>query len=40
MRDRLKLIKTPYVDAQTLLNLLADYRRPRECILRMVKNGE
>jgi predicted transcriptional regulator of viral defense system len=40
MRDRLKLIKTPYIDAQTLLNLLSDYRKPRECILRMVKNEE
>jgi predicted transcriptional regulator of viral defense system len=40
MRDRLKRIKTPYVDAQTLLNLLSDYRKPRECILRMVKNKE
>ncbi len=40
MRAKLKLIKTPYVDAQTLLNLLADYRKPREGILRMVKNGE
>ncbi|MFI5334548.1 MAG: hypothetical protein ACHQT8_05220, partial [Chlamydiales bacterium] len=40
MRNQLKSIKTPYVDAQTLLNLLVDYRRPRECIARMVKNGE
>ncbi|MGC1879291.1 MAG: hypothetical protein WA347_04495 [Rhabdochlamydiaceae bacterium] len=40
MKDKLKLIKTPYVDAQTLLNLLADYRKPRECISRMVKNEE
>src|SRR5438105_4410643 len=40
MRDRLRLIEIPYVDAQTLLSLFADYRKPRECISRMVKNGE
>lgn len=40
MKNILKLIETPYVDAQTLLNLLADYKKPREAILRMVKNGE
>lgn len=40
MKNILKAIKTPYIDAQTLLNLLNDYRKPRECILRMVKNGE
>lgn len=40
MKDILDPIKTPYIDAQTLLNLLADYRKPRECILRMVKNEE
>lgn len=40
MKDRLKAIKTPYIDAQTLLCLLDDYRKPRECILRMVKNEE
>ncbi len=40
MRKLLDHIETPYVDAQTLLNLLADYRRPRECILRAVKNKE
>ena len=40
MVDVLKRIETPYVDAQTLLSLLADYRKPRECIRRMVKNGE
>jgi predicted transcriptional regulator of viral defense system len=28
------------VDAQTLLNLLADYKKPREVILRMIENGE
>jgi predicted transcriptional regulator of viral defense system len=40
MKDRLKFIKTPYIDAQTLLNLWADYRKPRERISRMVKNEE
>lgn len=40
MKDILKLIETPYIDAQTLLTLLADYRKPRECILRMIKNEE
>jgi predicted transcriptional regulator of viral defense system len=38
MTDILRLIETLYIDAQTLLNLLADYRKPRERILRMVKN--
>jgi len=32
-------IQTPYVDAQTLLTLLSEYRKPREWILRMVKKG-
>ncbi len=40
MRDILRTIETPYIDAQTLLSLLGDYRKPRECILRMVKNQE
>ncbi len=40
MAGILKSIETPYVDAQTLLTLLADYRKPRERILRMVKNKE
>jgi len=40
MKNILKLIETPYVDAQTLLKLLADYKQPREAILRMVKNEE
>lgn len=40
MQNILKVIETPYVDAQTLLNLLADYKKPRETILRMVKNNE
>lgn len=35
----LKRIVTPYADAQTLLNLLTGYRKPREWILRMVKKG-
>jgi hypothetical protein len=37
--NRLKGIQTPYIDTQTLLILLQDYKKPRECILRMVKNG-
>ena len=40
MKNILKLIETPYVDAQTLLTLLVDYKKPREAILRMVKNDE
>ena len=40
MKDRLRSIETPYIDAQTLINVLADYRKPRECILRMIKNEE
>ena len=40
MKNILKLIETPYIDAQTLLNLLSDYKKPREAILRMVKNEE
>ncbi len=40
MSNRLKLVETPYIDAQTLLQLLADYKKPREAILRMVKNEE
>jgi len=40
MKNTLKLIETPYIDTQTLLNLLTDYKKPREAILRMVKNGE
>lgn len=40
MKERLKSIKTPYVDAQTLLILFSDYSKPRDRILRMVKNGE
>jgi hypothetical protein len=40
MKNLLKFIETPYIDTQTLLNLLSDYRRPREAILRMVKNKE
>ncbi|MBA2369351.1 MAG: hypothetical protein H0V82_10075 [Candidatus Protochlamydia sp.] len=35
-----KFIETPYIDTQTLLKLLADYKKPREVILRMVKNEE
>lgn len=40
MKNILKHIETPYIDAQTLLNLLAKYKKPREAILRMVKNEE
>ncbi len=40
VKDILKAIETPYVDAQTLLTLLSDYQKPRECISRMVKNKE
>lgn len=40
MKNILKAIETPYIDAQTLLTLLSDYRKPRECILRMIKNEE
>ena len=40
MKNILKLIDTPYVDSQTLLTLLADYKKPREAILRMIKNEE
>ncbi len=36
----LKPIETAYIDAQTLLGLLGTYRKPRDCILRMVKNGD
>lgn len=40
MKNILRLLKTPHVDTQTLLRLLADYKKPREAILRMVKNEE
>lgn len=40
MRNILRQVETPYVDAQTLLMLLSDYKRPREAILRMIKNQE
>ena len=40
MKNILKSVETPYIDAQTLLKLLADYKKPREAILRMVKNEE
>ncbi len=33
-------IETPYVDCQTLLAHLSDYRNPRDWIARMVKKGE
>ncbi len=40
MKNILKSVETPYIDTQTLLMLLADYKKPREAILRMVKNEE
>jgi len=40
MKNILKCIETPYIDAQTLLVLLSDYKKPREAILRMIKNEE
>lgn len=40
MTNILKLVETPYVDAQTLLKLFADYKKPREAILRLVRNEE
>ncbi|OJU80118.1 MAG: hypothetical protein BGO10_01280 [Chlamydia sp. 32-24] len=40
MKDVLKKIKTPYVDTQTLLVLLQEYKKPREYIRRKVINGE
>ncbi len=40
MKNVFKLTETPCIDTQMLLNLLADYKKPREAILRMVKNGE
>ncbi|NGX59289.1 MAG: hypothetical protein KR126chlam3_00437 [Chlamydiae bacterium] len=40
MREILEMIETPYVDCQTLLAHLSDYRNPRDWIARMVKKGE
>lgn len=40
MEQAFEAIETPYVDAQTLLTLFSGYDKPRERILRMVKNGE
>lgn len=40
MKNILRLIETPYVDAQTLLRLFGNYKKPREVILKMIKNGE
>jgi predicted transcriptional regulator of viral defense system len=39
-RDIFNQIETPYIDAQNLLALLSSYKRPREWMRRMVKNGE
>jgi len=40
MKNPLKTIETPYIDAQTLLTIFSNYQKPRECILRLVKNEE
>lgn len=40
MKNILQFIETPYIDTQTLLRLLANYRKPREAILRMVERQE
>jgi len=40
MKNILRFAETPYIDSQTLLTLLADYKKPREAILRMIKNEE
>lgn len=40
MKNVLKRIETAYIDTPTLLNLLADYKKPREAISRMIKNKE
>lgn len=40
MKNILKSIETPYIDAQTLLTLLGNFKKPREAILRMIKNDE
>lgn len=40
MKNILRDVETPYIGAQTLLQLLAEYKKPREAILRMVKNKE
>ncbi len=40
MRRVLDTISTPYVDSQTLLANLKNYRNPRDWVSRMVKKGE
>ena len=40
MREVFDSIETPYVDCQTLLAHLSNYRNPRDWIARMVKQGE
>jgi len=40
MREAFDSIETPYVDCQTLLAHLSNYRNPRDWIARMVKQGE
>lgn len=40
MKRELRHIETPYIDTQTLLSLFVGYKKPREAILRLIKNGE
>lgn len=40
MKNIFKQVETPYIDTQTLFCLLRDFKKPREAILRMVKNDE
>ncbi len=40
MKNGLKLIETPYIDTQTLLQFFSDYKKPREAILRLVESGD
>ncbi len=40
MKNVLKFIETPYVDTQTLLSVLGEYKKPREVISQMVKKEE
>lgn len=40
MHPALSFAKTAYIEAHHLLPLLADYTNPRDCIARMVKNGD
>ncbi len=40
MHPSLQFVKTAYVKAQNLLPIMSDYTNPRDCISRLVKNGE